>query len=131
MAWTASIISKNFTNGFYNVVVRYTDGVRNIDETYKAQVPKATWIPDQVRSRISQLDIAGVFDVAVGPVTPSDLPITDTNMLLFGQRIKMLEVAKMLIDLGVLRADNPKVIALEEWIKNNFDIYIEKIDLWR
>jgi len=131
MAWTAAVISKDFVNGFYVVNVRYTDGTRNIDETYKAQVPKATWIPDQVRSKISQLEVASGFDITVGPVTPSDPIVTDTDRNLFGQRIKMLEVAKILIDLGIIQATNPKVVALGTWIKNNFDAYIEQIDLWR
>lgn len=130
MAWTASVTSKDFLNGFYVVNVRYTDGTRNIEETYKAQVPRATWIPDQVRSRLSQLETASAFDIALGPVTPS-VVTTDPNMGLFGQRVKMLEVAKILIDLGVIQASNAKVVALATWIRNNFETYIEQIDQWR
>lgn len=131
MAWTASVTSKDFIGGFYVVNIRYTDGTRNVDETYKAQVPKDTWIPNQVRSRLSQLETASAFDIPLGPVTPSAPITTDENMKLFGQRIKILEVAKILVDLGVIQANNAKLVALGNWVKNNFDIYIEQIDQWR
>jgi hypothetical protein len=130
MAWTAAVTSKSFVNGFYVVNVRYTDGMRNIDETYRAQVPKATWIPDQVRSRLAQIETASAFDITIGPVIPSTSTF-DPNLGLFGQRVKMLEVAKILIDLGVIQASNAKVVALATWIRSNFDTYIEQIDLWR
>lgn len=131
MAWTAAVMSKDFREGFYFVTVQYTDGVKTVSETYKSQVPKGTWIQDQVGSRISQLSVAGTFDISLGPVIPSTSATSDPNMSLFGQRIKMLEISKILIDLGVIPASNPKILALANWVKNNFDTYIEQVDLWR
>jgi len=131
MAWTATVINKEFVNGFYSITVQYTDGTNVVNETYKAQVPKLTWLQGQVGSRISQLEVAGRFDISLGTIT---LPVpiaSDPNISLFGQRIKILEVAKLLIDMGVIQATNPKVVALANWIKNNFDTYIEQVDLWR
>lgn len=131
MAWSASVINKEFVGGFYSVTIQYIDGTKVINETYKSQVPGLTWIPDQVRSRISQLSIAGEFDISIGPITPTTPPVSDPNISLFGQRVKILEVAKLLIDMGVIQATNPKVVALANWIRNNFDAYIEQVDLWR
>lgn len=131
MAWTASVTSKDFSNGFYSVTVQYTDGVNIVSETYRSQVPNLTWLQDQVRSRISQLSVAGGFNITLGPITLPTPPASDPNISLFGQRVKILEVAKLLIDMGVIVPTNPKVVTLANWVKNNFDTYIEQVDLWR
>ena len=109
MAWTATVINKAFNNGIYTVTVRYTDGTKTVDETYRTTVPIADWIPRQVALRLPQLEIAGAFDISEAPVTPYTPPAVDPNIELFRERCRILETVKILIDLGAVQVDNSKV----------------------
>ena len=119
MAWSASVISKTMENGVVLVTIEYGDGTKTFRETYRHSTPGATWIPDTVRTRMAQLEVASAFSIDTGPITPSDPTTVDPNIQLFRSRCRALEAIKVLIDMGALQSDNAKVVALVNWIKTN------------
>lgn len=128
MAWNASVTKKQVLDGVYHVTVRYTDGVESIDETYRSVAPTSTWIPDTVRDRIALLDKLSSFSITEGAVTPSAEKTVDTNEELFRRRCRLLETVKIMIDMGAVQADNAKVVALVNWVKNNAAAYFDSLD---
>ncbi len=119
MAWSASVISKSMDAGVVYVTIEYGDGAKTLRETYRSSNPDAKWVPDTVRSRLAQLETASSFSVDTGPITPPAPPAVDPNIALFRSRCRALETVKLLIDMGAIQADNAKVVALVNWIKNN------------
>jgi hypothetical protein len=110
------------------VVVRYTDGVsRSFDDAYMSHQPRAEWIPDTVRDVIARLDVADGFTIPVGPITPSAPADPDLNIALFRKRCYLLTVVEAMVNLGLVLPTNPKVVALGNWIKNNFDAYFDTL----
>ena len=127
MAWTAKITDKRIDNGVASVTLEFTDGVRKVTETYRSTSPNTEWIPLTAKNRISQLAVAYAYDVSVGDVTlPPDEQV-DPNVDLFRSRCRLLEIVKIMIDLGVVKADNTKVLQLVNWLKNNFDTYFDTL----
>ena len=127
MAWTAEVTVKQVVNDVYHVTVEYTDGTYTHTETYKSRQPTADWIPDTAAHKIKQLEELYAYDVSVGSVTPSVLPAVDLNQQLFQRRARMLPTIKCLIDMGVVPADNAKVVQLTNWLKDNFAAYFESL----
>ena len=128
MAWTGTVTNKLLQDGVVYVTVEYTDGQNVISETYRNNNPVDEWIDNTVRSRTAQLQIASDYDVPIGPVTPPDLPAVDPNIRLFRSRCRLLEVVKVMIDLGAVDADHPKVLALINWIRNNANDYFDYLE---
>jgi len=133
MAWTASVINVQKTEGLVKVTVEYTDGVSPFYEVYQAKAPGPTWIPDNVRNRIALLDAADAVVIPLGSVTPSDPPDppdppvpVDPEESLFMRRMEILQTVKVLIDLGYVPASNPKVVALGSWITARMATYFDK-----
>ena len=129
MAWNASVTNKQLIGGIVHVTVEYTDGVEAVPETYRARMPQVGWIPDTVRDRIKQLDAASAYTIPIGPVTPSDdPPVADPDIALFRRRCRLLEIVKVMIDLGAVEPDNLKVEQLINWIKDNVADYFDTLD---
>ena len=126
MAWTAQITNKRRQDDVYYVKVEYADGINTHTETYKSRNPSAEWIPDTAAHKIKQLEELYAYDVSVGSVTPSVLPAVDLNQQLFQRRARMLPTIKCLIDMGVVPADNAKVVQLTNWLKANFALSEEE-----
>ena len=126
MAWTANITNKEMVNGVVNVTIQFSDGVRTVTETFRSGSPTETWIPDTVRNRLVQIESASAFDVAIGPATPSVAPAKD-DAVLFRNRVQLLVAVRALIDLGVVKADNAQVVAMEDWVKANFETYFGRL----
>ena len=126
MAWTAEVTGKHIVDNVYHVTVQYTDGANTVSETYKARQPSAAWIPDTVANRIPQLEAFYSFDVSIGPVTPTP-DTTDPNLSVFMNRVRLLPSIQVMIDLGVIQADNAKVVQLVNWIKANFNTYFDQM----
>jgi hypothetical protein len=128
MAWTATVTGKNLINGISHVSVEYTDGQDTVSEVYKANAPSASWIPDTVRDKITQLETASGFDIALGGVTPSDPePPVDPNLTLFRSRCRLLEIVQVMIELGAVPPDHAKVTALINWIANNVSNHFDEL----
>jgi len=129
MAWTASVLKKDFDAGAVLVTVEYRDGARTLTETYKAYLPSPDWIPATVRDKIKQLEAQSTFSIALGTVEPAlPNPVKDPDELLFARRIRQLEIIKVMIDLGIVKPDDAKVATLTSWIKNNFNLYFDTLD---
>ena len=126
MAWTAQVTNKQRQDDVFFVTVEYTNGTYTQTETYKSRNPSEDWIPNTVTNRIPQLEASYGFDVALGTVTP--IPdTTDPNLNVFLNRVRLLPSIKVMIDLGVIQADNPKVVQLVNWIKTNFSTYFDQM----
>jgi hypothetical protein len=119
MPWTAQVINKQTVNGVVNITIQFTDGMNEVTETFRNPNPLANWIPDTVRDRMAQLEIAYAFDIGIGSIAPSANPIIDPNIELFRARCRALEIIDVLIRRGALTGMEAKVIALVDWIKNN------------
>lgn len=119
MAWTANLISKSEESGSVLVTVEYIDGAKSFRESYRSTNPSTEWINNTIRSRLSGLSVVSAFNVSTGPVTPTEPATEDPNINLFRSRVKALQAIKVMIDLGAVQADNAKVVALINWIKNN------------
>lgn len=126
MTWTAQVTNKVTESGVVKVTVSYGDGANDFSETYRSQNPTVNWIPDTVRNRIVMLDVADAYDIPIGLVTPSE-PVAPTDERLFRSRCRALEIVKVMIDLGVVASDNPKILALISWITNNYDEYFDTL----
>ena len=126
MAWTAQITNKRRQDDVYYVTVEYADGINTHTETYKSRNPSAEWIPDTVANRIPQLEALYSFDVSIGPVTPTP-DTTDPSLSVFMNRVRLLPAIQVMIDLGVIQADNAKVVQLVNWIKANFNTYFDQM----
>ena len=127
MAWTAEVKSKEVVDDVYHVTVEYADGTHTHTETYKSRSPSANWIPNTAASRIKQLEVLYGYDVPLGSVTPTVIPAIDPDQQLFQRRARMLPVVKCLVDMNVVPADHVKVVALTNWLKNNFVAYFESL----
>lgn len=128
MVWTAKVNSKELIKGIVNVAVEYTDGQDVVIETYRTGKPFAEWIPNTVRDKIAQLTLASSYDLAIGPVVPSDPPSIDPDVTLFRIRCRLLETVKTMVDMDAIPVDNAKVVALVNWIKNNADEHFDTLE---
>lgn len=124
--WAASVMEVAKTNGRAQVTVRYTDGAASFVEVYQNSTPGADWIPQAVRVRLAQLGMVDGYAVATGPVVPAAEPPVDENVILFRRRCRALETAKILIDMGAVPANHPKVTALVNYITSHVD-YIDTL----
>jgi len=129
MAWTASVVSKDLNSGVCVVQVRYTDGIKEFFETYKTQDPPPTWISDIVRDRMKPLNILSDYDVAVGAIIPSENPIIDERWITFQTKCRALITVKSLIEMGVVKEDDEKVLDLKKWVQDNFTECVDY--LWK
>ena len=127
MTWSASVIHSEKIDGFVNVTVQYTEGVNTVIEVYKSFKPDIDWIPKTVRDKIERLDAVSLYTIADGSVTPADLTVIDIDKDLFRRRCHLLLVVKTMVDLGIVSADNEKLLALVNWIKNNFNEYFDTL----
>jgi hypothetical protein len=127
MVWTTTVTNKEIVNGVAEVTLQFTDGTRTIVEKFVSTKPTSSWIPDTVMGRIAQLDVLFGYDIPLGPVTPSTLPIGDLNEGLFLRRARSLETIKIMIELGVVDASHAKVVALVNWLKANVNTYLDKL----
>lgn len=126
MAWEASVISKTMdSGGLVYVTIEYADGDNKLSETYHSNHPSDEWINNTVRSRLAQLKAASAFSLNTGKITLPAEPEVDPNIRLFRIRCGQLIIAKTLIDMGALQADNAKVVALVNWVKNNAAAYMD------
>ena len=127
MGWTAKVTKKEIVSGVVSVTLEFTDGQKVITETYRATAPNEDWIPQTAKSRIGQLATVYSYDVSIGDVViPADKTV-DINVSLFAKRWRLMLEVKVAIDMGVVKADNAKVIALVEWLKANFDAYADTL----
>jgi len=118
VAWTAEAISNTFKAGSAVVVLRFTDGTDTLDEVYRSTNPTAEWIPKTARDRIAQLTAAKAFSITPGPITPADPdPGPDGPHGRFIHRMRLLTDLKAMVDLGVLPADNLRIVALTAWLQ--------------
>lgn len=128
MTWIARVTNKGFSSGTVNVTVEYTDGVDTILETYRTVMPDVNWIPEKVRDRLYTLETSSTFDISIDVIEPAPTtPAQDPNIQLFRHRCRLLEIAKVMIDLDIVQPTHPKVIALGDWISNNINEYFDTL----
>lgn len=128
MAWTANIVGKNKTNGMFSVTVSYTDGIDTITEVMKSLNPTTDWVAHNIVGRLSQLNNIETFDVSLGtPPDPTPPATIDETEVLFLKRVKLLEIIKLLIDMGIVPIDHPKVTQITDWIKANIGTYFDSL----
>jgi hypothetical protein len=126
MTWSASVLSKRVEEGVTIVNLQFTDGAQTIPDTIRSSAPSLAWVQGVVRDRILALNTTDT--IPLGAVTPAEAPpAEDTALTLFRNRCELLFVIKVLIDLGAVQADNAKVVALVNWVKNNFAANIDKM----
>ena len=131
MAWTANVLKKDVVSGVLLVTVRYTEGERTLDETYRNHgYPAEDWIEKTAKSKIIQLEGAdiGVSAIASGAVAEPKTELVDPNIALFRSRCRVLETVKVMIDLGAIESTNTKVVELVKWIKDNAGAYFDKLE---
>lgn len=59
MKWTATRGNPELVEGYYQVVVSYSNGVEMLMETYTHPRPAGSWLGDRVRTKLKELEEAG------------------------------------------------------------------------
>lgn len=128
MAWTATVTQKSVNNGMMNVGIQFTDGTKTVIENYRSSFPTEEWLKRTVRDRITYLSALDSFDatIGIGTVTPlGPDPVTPDEQNLFMNRVRLLGLVKMMIDMGVITQNNAKVTALVNWLKDRIATYFD------
>lgn len=126
MAWTASIVNVEKQPGVILVTVRYTDGTKTIDETYKSfGTPGIDWIPNTAKDKIINLNGVEAAAVAVGTI-PEPSPV-DPGLQIFYQKLRKLDVITKLIAIGAIAANDAKVTAFVNGLKTDLGAYWSQI----
>jgi hypothetical protein len=129
MAWSASIVKKERdAGGRLTVTVELADRGRTF--TFRLSTdsaPTATWLVDQVADKVAQLDALDAWDAALPAVgapidystkgTPDPADVAREAWLADYRRKTQMEKA---VDAGLLPADDPTFVALEQSVKAGF-----------
>lgn len=126
MAWTASITSTEKVSDYIVVTVRYTDGIKIIDEAYKSYgAPASEWIEKTVDSKLSALTGIDSSTIPTGDVakpTPED-----ASKVKFRELLRKVPMVNNLIAIGALRADDTKVQDMVDFLTANAETYWDMI----
>jgi hypothetical protein len=120
--WTAKKVNPRIEGLVYRVNVEfYKDGVLDHMERYETtQSQPENWPAELVKRRIQHLEELETFQVTAGDITlPAD-PVVDTAKEDWLADYSLASRAKMLVDLGVIPANNAKYVALLARLKTNF-----------
>ena len=111
MAWTAELVNKFPYNKQYAFVVRYTDGVDEVNEQINARTPEDA--RRKVYSRIAELEAKVDFDgMPLGPIsapavsTPTAAEIQEQT---FRDNDRKLSAALRAVDKGLLSANDSRI----------------------
>lgn len=126
MAWTASIANVEKQPGVILVTVRYTDGAKAFDETYKSfDTPSVDWIPNTTKSKIAVLNGVDTASISVGAIPePSTV---DEKYQEFLQKLRKLDVITKLISIGAIAPNDVKVTAFVNSLKTDLAAYWSQI----
>jgi len=144
MAWTATLESKEQLAGRIKLRVIYTDGTDSFTESVEIVAPgDAKAALRDVQRRLDQLDrMDTIFQaITVGPIDFSPLdpilpaPPTPPTPQELARRtwvrdFTRLRAALLLVDMGVLVATNPQIIALRATVTADFlPAYIDSVEV--
>jgi hypothetical protein len=132
MAWTASVLSKTRPRADeLIIIVRYTDGTNNVDETYITRgIPDSVWIEKSVRDKIKQLNGLGSYvEPPVGPITPlPDTTDPDPNFTAFMADLRRFRsLWDLLVMTEIVLKTNTKIVTLQDSIKSRIATYVDRI----
>lgn len=125
MAWTAEVTGKTWQDGLIYVDIRYTDGTRVITERHRVagSLPEE-WLQKTAAAKITALTAVDSATIAVGPISAPSPPSGDVA---FMNLVRKASRVADLVKLGVLAANDARVVALADEIRTNLATYWDKI----
>lgn len=122
MAWTASVIGFQRDKDLFRIVVEYTDQTTTFQDPPfpcpAAMYPQA--LTAHVTARVKRLTQADSTTIVIGPVTldPDPTPIP-APVELWMQQFRKLEIVYLLVQAGVIQANNQRFAALSNKLRDN------------
>lgn len=109
--WSAKIASKDFKGGSLHVNVAYLKDTESFNEVY--DVTNAFDLDRRIRNRLTQLEETDGFSksLALGDYILAESKQTKTPLGEFNEKIGNLQRLKSLVDLGVIKQDDPEYIS--------------------
>lgn len=125
--WTATLKGKSVVNDKVVLTVEFSNGVRAVTENISVAAIEnlKAWVAYKIDKLTAADTFAGTLtvDTAIDAVPMTASP---TDLDVFLRDFERLEKAQRLIDLGIIAANNAKVVALKTKIQN--EIRPEYID---
>ena len=125
MVWTGEVTKKEIVKDCLTVTVRYSDGTRSFDETYKDySCADPEWIKKTVKQKIAHLESidSGIDAIDLGPVPEPSPVVVDEE---FNRALRKLNLITQLVSLGALTKNDQKVVdyvlSLREKVLANWD----------
>lgn len=126
MAWTGTVTKVEKQTGTVLITVRYSDGVRNVEQTYRAfGEPAEGWLEQTVKARIGQLEGADRANIKTGAVSLPPAP--DEGYATFLTRMRRAEKLSRLVTVGAIAKDDPRLATLAGQIAADLDKYWDMI----
>lgn len=124
MAWTATITSKIIVNGLLKVEVSYTDGTQTFLDRYETRNPEATWLRDNVRRRIKDLDVVVPFynTMPTGVYDPGSEVIVKTDEEIYLNKLSKFRALQRMVDIGVITTANSVYVNTKHYLIDNYNI---------
>ncbi len=124
MAWTATKTVVVKDNGTLLVTVRYSDGLKAFEETYRNYgPPDSQWIENTAKAKLEQLDALDAVTVATGAVGAPTPPVVDAKREAFRRNLVKARRVADLVSLGVLAKTDAEVVALAAAIRADLAAY--------
>lgn len=126
--WTATVLSKQFVNGLLTVMVNYTNGVENFNETHTTTSPENDWLNDIIKRKIEGLNKC---DSAFNIITLGEFEIIkdkshSPEWINYRDNIERLNTYTNLIRKGIMMESDAKFNELKTWLTDNFkDEYVD------
>lgn len=132
MAWTATVINKDVTNGVVRIDIDYANGPVVVHERVESRSGQSeTWLTDTARRRIAELTGLQTLYAAVtiGPLTiPAIPPPANTPRDEFERKLNQFQAALNAARMGLITEDAAVFANLRNWLRTNF--LPEYIDLF-
>lgn len=105
--WNAIIESKAQNAGSYQVGIVYTNGISKFSEALDLTGQDVTSLNTKVQARLDSLNKAQSLDTAVILGNFVSSVLGNTPLSIFNQKLRVLQNAKMAVDLGLLQNTDP------------------------
>jgi len=124
MAWTATIASKIIVNGLLKVEVSYTDGAQTFNDRYETRNPEVTWLRDNVRRRIKDLQVTVPFynEITIGVYDPGTEVITKTDEEKYMDKLSKFRALQRMVDIEVIPNTDSVYVNTKQYLVDNYNI---------
>lgn len=126
MAWTASIQKKRSFPDRFEVLLRYTDGVKKVLESVRIdRVNPGAQLRSHVRGALARLEGLESFDPPLGPFDPIESPPPPPDLptpaQIYANRVEELRRWENAIELGsVIEVEQPRIALTRQFLIDNF-----------